>query len=102
MRRRDFILGVSLASAWPFAVAAQQAGKVPRIGFLGAASPSTFASRLEGIRLGLRDYGYVEGKNITIEYRWAEGRCCSTGSSAGFVPLRRHRVQRHARGVAWW
>jgi putative ABC transport system substrate-binding protein len=54
--------------------AAQQAGKVPRIGFLGAASPSTFASRLESFRLGLRDFGYVEGANITIEYRWAEGR----------------------------
>jgi putative ABC transport system substrate-binding protein len=53
---------------------AQQAGKVPRIGFLGLASPSTWASRLEGFRLGLRDFGYVEGTNITIEYRWAQGR----------------------------
>jgi len=75
MRRRNFIalLG-SAAVAWPPAARAQQAGKVPRIGFLGAASSSTFASRLEGIRLGLRDFGYVEGRNITIEYRWAEGR----------------------------
>jgi putative tryptophan/tyrosine transport system substrate-binding protein len=74
MRRREFIslLG-GAAAAWPLAARAQQAGKVPRIGFLGAASPSTFASRLEGIRLGLRDFGYVEGRNITVEYRWAEG-----------------------------
>jgi putative ABC transport system substrate-binding protein len=57
MRRRDFIIGVGSTSAWPLAARAQQAGKVPRIGFLGLASPSTFAPRLEGIRLGLRDFG---------------------------------------------
>src|SRR5262249_11661031 len=75
MKRRAFItlLG-SAAAAWPLATRAQQAGKVPRIGFLGVASPSTFAARFEAIRLGLRDFGYVEGTTITIEYRWAEGR----------------------------
>ncbi len=75
MRRREFItlLG-GTAATWPLAARTQQAGKVPRIGFLGLSSPSTFASRLEGFRLGLRDFGYVEGTNITIEYRWAEGR----------------------------
>ena len=76
MRRRDFIKGIagSAVTAWPLGARAQQAGKMPRIGFLGLASPSTFASRLEGFRLGLRDFGYVEGTSITIEYRWAEGR----------------------------
>ena len=75
MRRRDFIKVVAgSVAAWPLAAHAQQPGKVPRIGFLGAASPSTFAPRLEAFRLGLRDFGYVEGVNITIEYRWAEGR----------------------------
>src|SRR5262249_11769888 len=74
MKRREFIALLSGAAAWSLEARAQQAGKVPRIGFLGAASPSTFATRLEGIRLGLRDFGYVEGRNITIEYRWAEGR----------------------------
>src|SRR5436190_18556705 len=75
MRRREFItlLG-GTAATWPLAARTQQAGKVPRIGFLGLSSPSAFASRLEGIRLGLRDFGYVEGTNISIEYRWAEGR----------------------------
>ena len=65
------VLGALAAS---LAVAAQPAGKVYRIGFLGAASPSQLAGQMEGLRLGLRDLGYVEGKNITIEYRWAEGK----------------------------
>jgi putative ABC transport system substrate-binding protein len=74
MRRRDFIKVIAgSAAAWPLTARAQQAGKMPRIGFLGAASPSTFASRLDGIRLGLRDFGYVEGMNMIIEYRWAQG-----------------------------
>jgi len=62
------------AAAWPLAARAQQAGKGPRIGFLGLSSPLMFASRVEALRLGLRDFGYVEGANITIEYRWAQGR----------------------------
>ena len=74
MRRRDFLTGIVVSSTVPLAARAQQPGKVPRIGFLGAASPSTFAVRLEAFRLGLRDFGYVESVNITIEYRWAEGR----------------------------
>ena len=53
---------------------AQQAKKVPRIGFLGAAYPSTNAARIEAFRQGLRALEYVEGKNIIIEYRWAEGK----------------------------
>jgi putative ABC transport system substrate-binding protein len=75
MKRRTFmsLLG-GAAMTWPLAARAQQAGKVPRIGFLGLASPSTYAARLEAFRLGLRDFGYVENANITIEYRWAQGR----------------------------
>jgi ABC-type uncharacterized transport system substrate-binding protein len=73
VRRRDFITLVGGAAAgWPLTARAQQSGKVPRIGFLGMASPSTLAARLEAFRLGLHDFGYVEGTNITVEYRWAD------------------------------
>jgi len=54
--------------------AAQQPPKIPRIGYLGAFSPSAGARFLESFRQGLRDLGYVEGQNIFIDYRWAEGR----------------------------
>ena len=53
---------------------AQQPTKVPRIGYLTAASPSAFAARIEAFRQGLRELGYVEGKNIVIEWRYAEGK----------------------------
>src|SRR5262245_105076 len=52
----------------------QQPKKIPRIGFLGASSPSAISARLEAFRQGLRELGYVEGKNIVIEYRYAEGK----------------------------
>jgi putative ABC transport system substrate-binding protein len=58
----------------PLAAQAQQAGKVPRIGFLGSTSPSDASARLDAFRQGLRELGWAEGKNIVIEYRWAEGR----------------------------
>jgi ABC-type uncharacterized transport system substrate-binding protein len=56
-----------------FSVDAQQPKKVPRIGYLAGASPSAIAFRTEAFRQALRELGYVEGKNITIEYRYAEG-----------------------------
>jgi putative ABC transport system substrate-binding protein len=74
MDRRAFIgtLTGGLLAA-PLAAEAQQVGRVWRIGFLGAATPSVWASRVEALRAGLRDLGYVEGKNIVIEFRWANG-----------------------------
>jgi len=53
---------------------AQQAGKTYRIGYLGVSSPSATAHLIQAFQLGLLEYGYKEGRNITIEYRWAEGR----------------------------
>ena len=74
IERRLFISLLAAAAAWPRAARAQQPGKMPRIGFLGMASPATFATRMDALRLGLRDFGYIEGTNITIEYRWAQGQ----------------------------
>src|SRR5438128_12476218 len=68
------ILVVALSLDLAYFAQAQQPTKVPRIGFLGTASPSTISARLEAFRQGLRELGYVEGKSIVIEYRWAEGK----------------------------
>jgi len=57
----------------PLTAGAQQAGRLPRIGYLGASSPTLEPEILEAFRQGLRDLGYVEGQSIAIEYRWAEG-----------------------------
>ncbi|MGH8699585.1 MAG: ABC transporter substrate binding protein, partial [Burkholderiales bacterium] len=74
--RCRFVLALGAgALAAPLASFAQQKpAKVARIGFLGTASASGIASRVEALRAGLRDLGYVEGKNIVIEYRWADGK----------------------------
>jgi putative tryptophan/tyrosine transport system substrate-binding protein len=71
--RRAFITLLGGAAAWPISAGAQQAGKIARIGFLGAVSASGYARQVEEFRSGLRDLGYVEGTNIIIVYRWAEG-----------------------------
>src|SRR5262249_30880091 len=73
MRRREFIALVgSGVAGWPIAARAQQPA-MPVIGLLGTESPALYAERLRIFRQGPRESGYVEGRNVAIEYRWAEG-----------------------------
>src|SRR5437899_10168493 len=75
MKRREFItlLG-SAAAAWPLAAHAEQPGKLPSIGFLGAGTASAWSPWVAAFVQRLRELGWIEGRNVAIEYRWAEGR----------------------------
>jgi putative tryptophan/tyrosine transport system substrate-binding protein len=73
VKRRDFITLLSGAVGWPLAARAQQPA-MPVIGFLSSASPDTFGPLLAGFREGLNQTGYVEGRNLTIEFGWADGQ----------------------------
>jgi putative tryptophan/tyrosine transport system substrate-binding protein len=73
MRRQEFLALLGTAAAWPLAGQAQQPG-MPVIGYLSPESPAPFASRVRAFRDGLAETGYVEGRNVAIEFRWAEGQ----------------------------
>jgi putative ABC transport system substrate-binding protein len=74
MKRREFITLLGGAAAvWPFTARAQQSA-VPMIGYLSIGSPESDAARLTGLRQGLNETGYVEGRDLVIEYRWAENQ----------------------------
>ena len=75
MKKKITVTGLcAMLFAFYVPVHAQQPAKIPRLGFLSAASPSAIAARTEAFRQGLRELGYVEGKNIVVEWRSAEGK----------------------------
>jgi putative ABC transport system substrate-binding protein len=74
MKRRDFIAGLCGTAAWPVAAHAQQPTKLPTIGFLGTTTPSAWVDYVPAFVQRLRELGWVEGRTVAIEYRWAEGR----------------------------
>src|SRR6185503_9105056 len=74
MKQLSSILLIVAVAVVAATAQAQQPTTVPRIGFLGAASTSAIAARVAAFRQGLREMGYVEGKNIIVEYRYAEGK----------------------------
>ena len=74
MRRRAFIAGLGTAAIWPLAAHAQQPTKLPTIGFLGTTTPLAWSNYVPAFVQRLRELGWVEGRTVAIEYRWAEGR----------------------------
>jgi putative tryptophan/tyrosine transport system substrate-binding protein len=73
VKRREFIAGLGAATAWPIVARAQQ-NAMPVIGVLSAPSAASYAQYVAAVHQGLRETGFVEGRNVTIEYRWADGQ----------------------------
>ncbi len=89
MRRRDLITLLGGTFAWPLAARAQQPARLPTIGFLGAATPSVASHWLAAFVQRLRELGWIEGRTVAIEVRWAEGRAeRSAEIAAEFVQLK--------------
>jgi putative ABC transport system substrate-binding protein len=90
MRRRNFIAGLaSMTASWPLAGHAEQSA-IPVIGFLNSASPQPWENYVAGFRAGLKETGYIDGQNVAIEFRWAEGHYDRLPELA--ADLARHKV----------
>src|SRR5262249_60400246 len=74
MRRRDFITLIGSATTWPLSARAQQPGKLPTIGFLGASTSSAWSRWSAAFVRRLGELGWTDGRTVAIEYRWADGR----------------------------
>src|SRR5438067_1255820 len=98
MRRREFITVMGGAAAvWPFVAHAQQPAKLPTIGFLGANTASAQSQWTAAFARRLRELGWIEGRTVTIDYRWAEGRFeRSAEIIAEFVRLKVDVIVTHA------
>src|SRR5262245_40419869 len=89
MTRREFITLLGGAAAWPLAARGQQPAKVPIIGFLGPGTPSAWSAWTAAFVQRLRELGWIEGRTVAIEYRWAEGSTERFGEiAAEFVRLK--------------
>jgi putative tryptophan/tyrosine transport system substrate-binding protein len=88
MKRREFIAGLGIAAAWPPTARAQQA-RLPTIGYLGGSTPVSTSAWTAAFVQRLRELSWVEGSNVSIEYRWAQGRTERyTEIAAEFVRLK--------------
>ena len=102
MKRREFITLLGGAAAWPLAAGAQQSGKLPTIGYLGATSASGQSQWTMAFTRRLHELGWAEGRTITVEYRWAEGLAAMTaaGTSQPWQLPRRTPVTARKRTLA--